>query len=331
MFNIENINIPTIDIKSYTSMPSINYNLGYRFNKLLAIQGGLYTSHISVDGKKGSDDAYTYGVRGEVVANVINLFKPSYDYNASKFNVTASAGFQTGRTRYENNDAKYGAGITAAAQAQYRVFSHSWALFELRAQAMKAKNAGMTIPVTAQIGMMYDFQNTETSNNTASKMYVQGGYGTFESKVGSMEFGAGYDFTPVHGLRLTFNTSLDDADQAGKWKSLSPDYVCNLTNMFFGNDDDKRHVDFSLLVGGDILFMSNKAADGSTTKKNGFGWNAGAQVTYNINKNWQIYTEPRVMFNGKDKDEDFIKHEGLDFQATVGLKYRLPEIHFTKK
>ena len=54
--------------------------------------------------------------------------------------------------------------------------------------------------------------------------------------------------------------------------------------------------------------------------------NAGAQLTFNINKNWQVYTEPRFSYS-HNTAKAVTKHEGLDMQALVGLKYRLPKIN----
>lgn len=303
-------------INSFQSLPSINYNLGYRINKLMNIQAGIFSNHLSASGKgKKQMDAYAYGFRGEVGLNIINMFNPSYDANEKRFQWTGTVGAQFGRTRNEDlsrANARFSA--TAATQVQYRVFSHSWALAELRAQTLDA-NGNVSIPLTAQIGMMYDFNSGDNNPMSASNWYVQGGIGMFESNAGGFEVGAGYDLTPIHGLRLLYDASFDDIDKNGSWKSLSPDYVCNLTNLFFGHDDSKRHVDLSLLVGADLSFLE---VNGES--KNSFGANAGLQLTYNINKNWAIYTEPRFSFSGTDDT----KHNGLDLQTTVGLKYRLP-------
>jgi len=303
-------------INSLQSLPSINYNIGYRMNQMLNVQAGVFSNHMTANGKSNKElDAYQYGIRGELGVNILNMFNPSYDANERRFQWTASAGAQLGRTR--NSDlsrANARFSVTAASQLQYRVFSHSWAIAELRAQTLDA-NGHVSIPLTAQIGMMYDFNKGENNPMQASNWYVQGGVGSFESNVAGFEVGAGYDLTPVHGLRLLYDASFGDIDQQGAWKSLSPDYVCNLTNLFLGHDDSKRHVDLSLLVGADLNFLE---VNGQS--KNSFGANAGVQLTYNFNKNWAVYTEPRFSFSGTDET----KHNGLDLQATVGLKYRLP-------
>ncbi len=303
-------------INSFQSLPSINYNVGYRLNKMVNAQLGAFSNHLTAGGEGNvKEDAYQYGLRGELGVNILNMFNPSYDANERRLQWTASAGVQLGRTR--NNDlsrANARFGVTAASQLQYRVFSHSWAIAELRAQTLSA-NGNISIPLTAQIGMMYDFNKGENNPMSASNWYVQGGVGSYESNVAGFEVGAGYDLTPVHGLRLIYNATTGDVDKLGAWKSLSPDYVCNLTNLFLGHDDNKRHVDLSLLVGADLNFLE---VDGQS--KNSFGANAGFQLTYNFNKNWAVYTEPRFSFSGTDET----KHNGLDLQATVGLKYRLP-------
>ena len=306
-------------INSFQSLPTINYNVGYRLNKMLNVQAGVYSNHLSAQGSKGKDakDAYTYGFRGEVVANIINLFNPSYDAYEKRFQWTGSVGAQFGRTRNEDltrSHARFSA--TAATQAQYRVFNHSWALLELRAQTLDA-NSNVSIPLTAQLGMMYDFNSGDNNPLRASKWYVQGGIGMFESNAGGFEVGAGYDITPVHGLRVLYDASFDDIDKLGGWKSLSPDYVLNLSNLLFGHDDSKRHVDLSVLVGADLNFLE---VNGES--KNSFGANAGLQLTYNINQNWSIYTEPRFSYCGTDET----KHNNLELQTTVGLKYRLPSL-----
>lgn len=301
----------------YRGMPTFSYNLGYRFNKMIGAQIGSYSNYFGVKSKKGQEDAYTYGLRGEAVANVLNLFSPSYDANESRFNWTASVGVQTGRTRFEDNKTKYGFGLTGASQLQYRVVSQTWALFELRGQAMKAKD-GMAVPVTAQLGVMYDFDKTDENNSVASNWFVQSGMGVYESKKCGFEIGGGYDFNPVHSFRLNFAKSGDNFDEAGAWKALTPSYMINLSNLLLGHDDNRRHVDFSVSLGGDLSFVDNP-----TGKKSYWGLNAGGQISYNINKNWQLYTEPRFMFSGDSKD--YIKHNGLDFQTSFGLKYHLPK------
>jgi len=303
-------------INGFKSMPSINYNVGYRLNNMLNIQAGAFSNHLRAAGNgKNRQDAYQYGVRGEVGLNIINMFNPSYDANEHRLQWTGTAGAQFGRTRNDDlsrTNARFSA--TAATQLQYRVFSHSWAIAEMRAQTLCA-NGNVAIPLTAQIGMMYDFNKGENNPMQASEWYVMGGVGAYESSSAGFEVGAGYDLTPVHGLRLLYNATFDDIDPLGQWKSLSPDYVCNLTNLFLGHDDNQRHVDLSLLLGADLNFLK---VNGES--KNSFGANAGFQLTYNFNKNWAVYTEPRFSFCGTDNT----KHNGLDLQATLGLKYRLP-------
>lgn len=306
-------------IKGYGSAPSISVNLGYRFNKMVGMQMGLYSDHASMDIKKKQSDVYTYGVRLEAVAGIMNMFNPSYDPKESRFNWTASLGLETGRNKYEERKAEYNTGLTAATQLQYRVFSNSWALFELRSQALRAK-PHMAIPVAAQLGVMYDFNKFDNISTSASKWYVQGGAGLYESKTGMMQFALGVDATPVHGFRVSFDKSFDEVDASGELMSISPDYVFNLSNAIFGHDDDKRHVDFSLLLGGDFQLYDK---DGSA--KNSFNVNAGAQVGFNINKNWQIYAEPRFSFSPESDKVGELKHDGLNLQTTVGLKYHLPD------
>lgn len=317
IFDIEKLKFNSI--KGYSSAPSINVNLGYRFNKMVGMQMGLYSDHASMDIKKEQADVYTYGVRLEAVAGIMNMFNPSYDPKESRFNWTASLGVETGRNKYEERKAEYNTGLTAATQLQYRVFSNSWALFELRSQALRAK-PHMAIPVAAQLGVMYDFNKFDNISTSASKWYVQGGAGLYESKTGMMQFALGVDATPVHGFRVSFDKSFDEVDASGELMSISPDYVFNLSNAIFGHDDDKRHVDFSLLLGGDFQLYDK---DGSA--KNSFNVNAGAQVGFNINKNWQIYAEPRFSFSPESDKVGELKHDGLNLQTTVGLKYHLPD------
>jgi|GEM_PF-2057838 hypothetical protein len=306
--------------KNYQQLPNVNYAIGYRFNNLLGVQAGVYSNHFDLyaQSKKKDVDFYSYGVRGEMFVNAVNMFNPYYNPYENRFNWTVSLGAEMGRTRNEENLTKGAFNVTGATQLQYRVFNHSWALFELRSHLMKGRSA-WTIPLTAQVGVMYDFHSQDTYNEELSKVFVQGGMGTFECKSGMFEVGAGYEFTPVHSIRLTYDGSFGkDVDKAGSWKTLSPDYICNLTNIFLGHDDNSRHVDFSVLVGGDLHMMD----EGSSY----MGVNAGAQLTFNINKNWQVYTEPRFSYS-HNTAKAVTKHEGLDMQALVGLKYRLPKIN----
>lgn len=304
--------------KTFGKFPTIDYSLGYHINNLLGVKAGIYSNHYKVLDRKSakSTDFYGYGVRGEIVLNAINMFNPYYNPYERGINWTASLGAEIGRNRDAQNVTNNAFNVTGATQLQYRVFSHSWALFELRSQLMKSKS-GWAIPLMAQVGMMYDFHSELPNYADVSKLYVQGGMGTFESKSGMFEVGAGYDFTPVHGVRLMYNGSFGkDVDKTGSWKTLSPDYICNLTNIFFGHDDNSRHVDFSIVAGADLQMMDNASSY--------LGVNGGAQLTFNINKNWQVYTEPRFSYShnpshGKEK------HDGLDLKATVGLKYRIPK------
>lgn len=314
--------------KSYNEMPSFNYNFGYRFNRMLGMQAGIFSDHFRLDAPKNkksgvdNQDLYSFGVRGEGTLNVINMFSPTYDANANRFNLQLSAGVQLGRTRSENHKTKYGYGITGAAQAQYRVFSHSWMLAEFRAQAINGQN-GIAVPMAAQLGVMYDFnQQDGTSEPSLSKFYLQGGMGAFESKSATMEGALGYDIDDVNGVRLLGDISLKSVDPAGHWITLSPDYVCNVTNLFWGHDENSRHLDFSALAGVDY-FMQNKG-NGLFHVRSYFGFNAGVQLSYNLNKYWSIYTEPRFSYelSGTDK---LIRHHGLNFQNNFGLKLRLPQ------
>ena len=309
--------------QTYKDMPTFNYNVGYRVNKMLGVQAGLYSDHFTVfysRPRKGrpavTQDLYSYGLRAEGVLNIINMFKPGYDAKENRFNWNVTAGAQIGRNRSGvDNNLKYGYGLTGATQVQYRVFSHSWVLAEMRAQAINTQR-GLALPITAQIGMMYDFNSQVDKPTDLSNVYVQGGAGTFESKCGTMEFGLGYDFTPVHGARVNYDMSLKEIDGKSKWTTISPDYVCNLSNLFWGHDEDNRHVDLSVLAGVDFILKS------PGEKSSNVGFNAGMQLTYNINKYLQFYTEPRFSHQVEG---------GLNMQTNFGLKYRLPKVHFNFK
>ena len=309
---------------AYNQMPSFNYNFGYRLNKMLGLQAGIFSDHFELDylrktksKKAQTQDVYSFGVRAEGTLNIINMFSPSYDANEERFNWNATAGIQLGRTRSENDKMKYGYGLTAATQLQYRVMSHSWVLAEFRAQAINGQR-GLAVPMTAQLGMMYDFNQHDATESTTSNLYVQAGAGAFESKAGMMSYAVGYDFSPVNSIRLATDISTKDVDKnKGKWVTLSPDYICNLTNLFWGHDENNHHVDFSTLAGVDFYLHDSQKY---------VGVNAGVQLNFNINKNWQIYAEPRLAYSFSDEDKC---HEGFNLHTMFGLKYHLPD--FLKK
>jgi hypothetical protein len=90
-----------------------------------------------------------------------------------------------------------------------------------------------------------------------------------------------------------------------------------LTNLFWGHDENNHHVDFSTLAGVDFYLHDSQKY---------VGVNAGVQLNFNINKNWQIYAEPRLAYSFSDEDKC---HQGLNLHTMFGLKYHLPD--FLKK
>lgn len=310
------------DFKKNARWLDYDYRLGYHLNGLVGVQAGIFADRARVASRKAIEE---FGVRGEVALSMLNLVNPSYNVYENRWNWTASAGVDVSRLRGARHHRSWGG--TAATQLQYRVLDNAWALFELRARTVN--HDGLSIPVTAQIGMQYDFKSAKHELSETSDYYVMGGLGLFDAKGGAYELGFGYDASPVHGVRVMGAAGVVNVPGAGKWLSIEPDYVLNVTNMMFGHDDDTRHLDFSVLAG---LSYTMRGAGAALRNHNlsqlfhvqsQMGVNFGAQLSYNLNKSLAIYTEPRFTLLGSKSDMIPTKSDCLNLFTTLGVKYYL--------
>lgn len=324
-------------LKGYASLPAIDTRVGYKLNRQLNVQAGFYTNTHQMDNKHNVE---AFGVRVEGVYNVLHLFNPLYNVAEERFNWNISAGAQLSRTRdtkVHTNDCNVG--LTAATQLQYRVANHTWALFELRSQTL-SHQGNIDIPITAQLGIQYDFSADKRPKTYAdySNWYVQAGLGMYDGRGIAEEVAVGYHITPVQSIRVVgagANALAAPASKAGKWLSISPAYVVNLTQAILGNDAKNRRVDVSALAGFDYVMRGAYVAfqEGKITHKDGLlhssshvGAHWGAQISYRLNQSLSLYTESRFTWLDNRTDLVQYKHDNLNLFTMFGIKYRIPHI-----
>lgn len=321
----------------------LDYRLGYQLTNVFSVRGGIFSERLRTEdknssGKYASHEQY-FGVRAEGVLNLIQLFNREYDSYENRFNWNLSAGLHMGRVTSDQPKSRgRDIGVTGGTQLQYRVVNNNWAVLELRAQEIYTK--GYNFPVTAQVGVQHSFYGSEGSHDLGSNLYVQAGLGAFNAKGLGYEAAIGYDFTDLHGARLIGsyckNTYLPTATEVNKnknaWISLGADYVFNVTNAFYGHDDEFRHVDFLAFVGPEVT-LRGADAEGKPSEMGNFfskkdkrylGFNIGGQLDWHITKAFSLYAEPR--FSWVSKKSNLSQHSEYHFNlfSDFGLKYRIP-------
>lgn len=199
--------------------------------------------------------------------------------------------------------------------------------------------------------------------------YVQAQFGAQET-LGESSFGhlvspnaqiaGGYNFNPYIGARLAINAwrskgaekvdgSLYSCDAHWRWNYIAPtvDAVINMTNVF-GGYNPTRLVDVNLIAGiGANIAWNNKQAnewnaryeaatgqvmledlwDGTKTR---FVGQFGADINFNINKNWAVGLE--LMANVLPDTYNSKRAYNADwyFNGLVGVRYTFGEKYSTR-
>lgn len=300
---------------------SFDFTIGRNLGRVFSIRGSVFSGELESD-EPNYDESYNpmfvnfFGGRTELVFNPMRIFT-SRD-NESRWNLNFSAGYEVGHlTNHYKNDH----GAVFGSQLQYRATTHAWVTVGGRYENLSKFDA--KLPLSGHIGFQYDLANERRKDISQNKWrwYIQGGFG-FRNAFFNMDNTAynvaiGLNFNSNHGLRLEMIDSKSSKDSEGRyynWKSISPEYVFNLTNKLLGQDD-KRRLDIELYTGLDITYHKSGFKDSYV----GFGF--GPQLNANISKSWAVFIEPRFTVQPWDKTLAPNSRDHVQYFTLMGIRY----------
>lgn len=306
---------------------SFDFSVGRNFGSLWSLKGSVFSQELESK-EEGYDESYNpmfvsnYGGRFEVVGNFLRMFSPSLQ--DSRWNWNVSGGVEFGRlTNHHNNDWA----LVVGSQLQYRFLDKAWVIAGARYE--NPFHFNVKHPYSAHLGIQYDLKDETRIDILKNywRWYIQGGAGfrnAFFNK-DLLTYGAGFglNVTPVNGARLEFLGSkmqkVDDGTWTN-WMSISPEYVFNLTNSVFG-EDDKRRVDLELFTGLDVMLHKTQT---------NIGFNLGSQLNWNFNKSLALFVQPRLSFQPFDDIIAPSGHDVVQYNTLIGLRYTHNKYYTTK-
>lgn len=312
------IGVQPTTLASGHQLGSFEFAFGRNFGSLWSLQSSVFSQELESK-EQGYDETYNpqfvtnYGGRFEVVGNFLRMFSPSLQN--SRWNWNVSGGVEFGRlSNHYNNDWA----LVIGSQLQYRFSDKAWAVLGGRYENpfhFDVKN-----PYSAHIGIQYDLKDETRIDILKNywRWYVQAGAG-FRNAFFNMDlltYGAafGLNVTPSHGARLEFLASNIQKSEDGtwtNWMSISPEYVFNLSNFVFG-EDDKRKVDLEFFSGLDVMLHKTKT---------NVGFNLGAQMNWNLNKSFALFVQPRFSFQPFDDIIAPAGHDVVQYNTQLGIRY----------
>lgn len=255
------------------------------------------------------------GGRAEIVLNFLRMLSPSLE--DSRWNLNVSGGFEMGHlSNHYNKDFA----VVAGSQLQYRFSRNAWLTAGGRIEQLFKFDA--KLPLSGHIGIQYDIDNERRIDIPQNNMrwYVQNSIG-FRNAFFNMDnlaygIAGGFNFTPVHGVRLEFiGTKANKSEGVFRnWFSLSPDYVFSLSNKLLG-EDNLRKYDIELISGFDVMLHQTNL---NQTK---LGFNLGTQINAHLSNSIALFVEPRFTIQTFDNIIAPSGHDVVQFFTLFGIRY----------
>lgn len=285
---------------------SFDFAIGRHLKPLWDFQISVFSGELQSE-EPNFDESYNpmfvsyYGGRAELIFNFLRLFSPAI--KDSRWNMNVGGGVEMGHlTNHYHKDFA----VVASSQLQYRLTNHTWLTAGGRLEKLSKFDA--KLPLSGLFGIQYNLNNEKRIDILPNKWrwYIQGGTGFHNSffNMDNVAYNAalGLNITPKHGLRVEYV-------ERDYWKSISPEYVFNLTNKFLG-EDDKRRVDVELFTGLDYMFNDKK-----------LGYNLGTQINANINKSISVFIQPRFSIQPDNKNIAPTDHDMVQYFTLFGIRY----------
>ena len=295
-----------------------DFSFGRNFGPLWSLRGSVFSQELESK-EENYDETFNpmfvsnYGGRFEVVGNFLRMFSPSLQ--DSRWNWNISGGVEFGRlTNHYNNDWA----LVIGSQLLYRFSDKAWALLGGRYE--NPFHFDVKHPYSVNLGIQYDLKDETRIDILKNywRWYVQAGVGFrnafFNKDLFTYNAALGLNVTAVNGARLEFIGSKIQSNQDGawtNWMSISPQYIFNLTNSVFG-EDDKRRVDLELYTGLDVMLHR---------KQTNIGFNLGTQLNWNFNKSLALFVQPRFSIQPFDDIIAPTGHDIIQYNTTIGLRY----------
>lgn len=349
---------------------AFDLTLGRTIFRNLALQGS-FTQQIATPNYMRERTHRLYGVRGELVAEALRILWPqSYELGWAW---TVQGGWDILRNAYVHSLYH---GPTIASQVRYRIGqSPVWLAVQARMQmhlCRSGKGNGKEAIWSGLAGLHYElpaFRNWRNgSNGNFGSIYMGNPYDNIKARylnslsvaaygswldAAKYGYGAsiGYDFTPIHGVRINYDHASSSLTKHGEEVNLnafSIDYMLDITNLSLKpkanpNDDDddvktglKRASFISRLsvrpfVGiyygihhaenGERLYDTETKSYYYTPKTDyNLGVQTGLNAFYRVNRHIGIFIEQRALFTPFDPYLSPNSHYDWHMLSNAGLK-----------
>lgn len=308
-------------ISSGHQIGSFDFSIGRNFGPLWSARASVFSGELKSN-EPDFDESWNpmfvtyYGGRFEMVANLLRMFSPALE--DSRWNLNISGGAEVGHL---SNHYKKDIAVVAGSQLQYRFSRNGWITAGGRFEQPLKFDA--KLPVSAHLGVQYDLKDNKRIDILENywRWYYQGNIG-FRNAFFNMDnftYGAavGLNFTPVHGGRIEFIGSKKNKSEDGtlyNWMSISPEYVFNLSNKVYG-EDDNRKLDIEFLGGLDLMIHN------SNFKNSKIGFAMGTQLNAYLNNSLALFVQPRFSIQPFDDIIAPTGHDKVQYLTLVGLRY----------
>lgn len=299
-------------------------NVGYQYNQIWGVQAGLFSEQVNLVNDSLKEPYF--GLRAELTADILQLFWTKGRSNGWAWNI--SVGGEAGRLEtgsHLENAYFHNYGLTYATQIRHHLAGNLWVFLQGRRQTISV--ARDQAVYTAQVGLHYDMSSRITDKTyNPSSFYIMGGYANLDACYHSWQAGVGYDFNPIHGVRIDYSSSTENIYpeyvMQKSWNTLALDYMCNVSNAILGYNH-KRRMNLILLTGYNVSIHDKEDKDWSMERTMYMGIEAGCQFEFQLAKHLSLYTEEKTVFQPFDTDVSPSSQQAWHIMFAGGLKIKL--------
>ena len=314
------------DLRLYPA--TFEMNLGRRLNRFLALQMGLYQERVRFAQQTTTEESF--GVQMEGVMDLLGIFGPKAEQRGWAW--TVSGGLDVGRLEtWDHFDTRYWGKTswTFASQLRRRLSGSLWLVGQARMQRKPVE--GDHRQFFALLGVHYQASSHHSPSVRPVAagdhgLWIAAADGWWNAHYNVWDLALGYDFTPIHGVRLDYahghtrvpvefshNTHLHE---------MGFDYVLNLTNAVCGYVPERR---FSAkLFAGPMLTVHRRVDDSALTHARTYlGLEGGGITEVRLSRRFSLFAEQRFSVMAYDSYFYSNRVRYWNSLGLVGLKLHL--------
>lgn len=326
--------------RAFVQPVSLELNIGHQLSTIYGVQLGIYQQQLGFDLANATRHSReeSFGARLELSASVLRAIWPSsYDLGWAW---TLSGGGEAGRLQtwdHASHPYYHNLGATAATQLRRRLQGPLWLVLQGRMQWIDMDSDHQQASVL--LGLHYDVPTGPAHIRTTQrparrrrqhtpmqwqKLSFQIQSGWWNAHDLFLSASAGFDFTPVHGLRgdLSFSRTQVSTSSQIDWQALSLDYVANLSNAAWGYNPDRR-LDIHFLAGYNLALHRTGPSTSLFSLGSYVGMEAGLQTELRLSRHLSFFAEEKALFLPFDLHLTPNSQQTWHMQGGLGIKVRL--------